>query len=251
MIIVNAFNAILQVEHVFRLSHPVHVLHRGNSGLLIHPAGNEDADAVGGIVLVKGVAVRIHEGVNRDPLGVLAHVLLHLIAVIGPNLRGTLDVEARVALVQIAVADVAVINGEILRDQTLIVQGIQQTIGLLRAGHLLVIQGVPVLLGDLGEVQEGIHDHGGGEQRAVLIQLHGVGNRLLAAQLGFLGRAQIGNPLLGGGRLRHVQLVQPVLADEQTELGHIDAAGRDIISQKDHIDGDGNNLFSLSARHPP
>ena len=92
-----------------------------------------------------------------------------------------------------------------------------------------MIQGVPVLLGDLGEVQEGIHDHGGGEQRAVLIQLHGVGNRLLAAQLGFLGRAQIGNPLLGGGRLRHVQLVQPVLADEQTQLGHIDAAGRDII----------------------
>ena len=66
------------------------------------------------------------------------------------------------------------------------------------------------------------------EQRVGLEDAEGEGNGAVAAQAGFLDRAQIGGELIDGRGLFHAQRIQPVLADEVAHVGPGNATGGNV-----------------------
>ena len=145
-----------------------------------------------------------------------------------PGLVGLLGEESVVTHDQGGIIRLVIVGqGEGFGDDALMIQGVHPAEAFLAAGQHFGVLAVcePVFLGNLGEIDESIGEPAYIVQRIGSIDAEGEGRGILASQLGFLGSTQVSGELFDVGGLFHVQGLQPVFTDEDTDVRAADPAG--------------------------
>ena len=174
------------------------------------------------------------EGVAGDPAcaGDILRQILRVGLFHAPRGIPVANPEAVIAVHAVAVGLLGVLNAEVIGNQTFVEELVHPAQRFLRAGQHVVELEVrhPVFFGNLAVIKEGIHLVNPAVEGVSRVQVGGIRNGVVTAQLLLLRRLQVGIQLFHVRGNFHAQLFQPILADEHALRRDDDAArGQEIL----------------------